>query len=67
MEKLRPPTDDEQKQMEEVSREAEIAVREALKAWAGTIFQLGFAAGVTKATETASGGVFVPPRPSIVV
>lgn len=66
MEKIRPPTADEQKQMEEVSHEAEIAVREALKTWASAIFQLGFAAGVTKAMEDTSG-LFVPARPSILV
>ena len=65
MEKIRPPTADEQKQIEELSKNAELAVREALQNWAQCVFQLGFAAGVTKALETP--GLVTVSHPSIVI
>lgn len=66
---VRPPTPEEKAQMAEMSTMAEVAMRDALKAWASTIFSIGFAAGVEKAmsTETTKAGLVVPTRPPLVL
>lgn len=65
---IRPPTPEEKAQLAEGSTMAEVAMRDALKNWASTIYAIGFAAGVEKAlAKKPDAGLFVPSRPPLVV
>lgn len=61
---MRAPTKEEMDQMRAHATELEVQLMEALKAWAGSLYQVGFAAGA----EAASGaGLILPNRPKLEV